>query len=102
MPYESSAAAIAASGLLQMSELVETDDALAAESYRTYAFKIVQTLCTPEFLASRDRDWEGVLKHGSYHEQHGYGVDESVMWGDYFFVETLDKCLGGRWLSKDI
>ena len=100
--HESSAAAIAASGLLQLSELAEADDAPAAAGYRTYAFKIVQTLCAPEFLASQDPHWEGVLKHGSYHERHGYGVDESVMWGDYFFVETLDKCLGGRWLSRDI
>lgn len=101
LPYESSAAAVAASGLLQLSELTESEDPEAARAYRTYAFDIVQTLCTPEFLASQDPDWEGALKHGSYHERHGYGVDESVMWGEYFFVETLDKCLGGRWLSKD-
>ncbi len=102
VPRESSAAAIAASGLLQLSELTDRTDAGAAERYRQYAFDIVRTLCTPEFLASEDPDWEGVLKHASYHERHGYGVDESVMWGEYFFVETLDKCLGGRWLSRDI
>jgi hypothetical protein len=45
-------------------------------------------------------DWEGgchahdglgVLKHGSYHETKGLGVDESVMWGEYFFVKTLSR-----------
>ncbi|WP_419922592.1 glycosyl hydrolase [Candidatus Poriferisodalis sp.] len=101
VPFESSAAAIATSGLLQLSELVEPEDSEAAEAYRTHAFDTVETLCGPEFLASQDPEWGGVLKHGSYHERHGYGVDESVMWGEYFFVETLDKCLGGRWLSKD-
>jgi unsaturated chondroitin disaccharide hydrolase len=31
------------------------------------------------------------LKHGSYHEAKHLGVDESVMWGKYFFVETLAR-----------
>ncbi|MEA2584171.1 MAG: unsaturated chondroitin disaccharide hydrolase, partial [Thermomicrobiales bacterium] len=38
--------------------------------------------------------WEGILRHGSYHERKHLGVDESVMWGEYFFVEALDKLLG--------
>ena len=102
LPYESSSSAIAASGLLQLSALAEPSDLSGAEKYRQYAFDIVKALCAPEFLASHDPDWEGILKHGAYHQRLGYGVDESVMWGDYFFVETLDKCLGGRWLSTDI
>jgi unsaturated chondroitin disaccharide hydrolase len=32
-----------------------------------------------------------VLKHGSYHERKQLGVDESVMWGEYFFTETLAR-----------
>ena len=39
--------------------------------------------------------WEGILKHGMYHQRKGLGVDESVMWGEYFFVEALAKALGG-------
>ncbi len=31
--------------------------------------------------------------HGMYHERKGLGVDESVMWGEYFFVEALDKAV---------
>lgn len=96
-PVESSAAAIAASGFLQLAALVP--DPVRAASYRDYAFEIVRTLCDPHFLASADPEWEGLLKHGSYHEHKGLGVDESVMWGDYFLVETLDKCLGGDWIT---
>ncbi len=95
VPYESSAAAIAASGLLQLSALTTGDQ---AAGYAEAAFSIVRTLCGPDFVAHEDTI-DGVLKHGSYHETHGYGVDECVMWGEYFFVEALDKCLGGEWLA---
>ena len=48
----------------------------------------------PEFLAIETPGWEGILKHGSYHQAKGLGVDESVMWGDYFFLEAVSKVLG--------
>jgi unsaturated chondroitin disaccharide hydrolase len=97
--YESSAAAITASGLLQLSQLVE--DLSLAKKYSGYAFKMLERLCSPDFLADEDPEWEGVLKHGSYHEQKKLGVDESVMWGEYFFAEALDKILGGPWVATE-
>jgi unsaturated chondroitin disaccharide hydrolase len=89
LPYESSAAAIAASGLLQLAQLTRAPE--RAGHYRRYAHTIMTTLCTPEFLAIETAGWEGILKHGSYHERKQLGVDESVMWGEYFFVEALDR-----------
>lgn len=97
-PAESSAGAIAASGLLQLSRLVDSQE--QAQHYAGYAFEIIRKLCSSDFLASRNESWEGVLKHGSYHETKGLGVDESVMWGEYFFTEALDKVLGGEWLAS--
>jgi unsaturated chondroitin disaccharide hydrolase len=100
-PYESSAAAITASGLLQLARLTEEPE--RTERYRAYAHRILATLCTPEFLAVETPGWEGILKHGSYHERKGLGVDESVMWGEYFFVEALDTFLDeASQGSKDI
>jgi unsaturated chondroitin disaccharide hydrolase len=91
-PWESSAAAIAASGLFQLSALVPIDS--DASRFAGTARTIINTLTGSEFLARETQRWEGILKHGSYHERRGLGVDESVMWGDYFFVEALDKALG--------
>ena len=65
-----------------------------AARYEGSARTILSTICGPEFLATETPGWEGILKHGSYHERKGLGVDESVMWGEYFFVEALDKLLG--------
>jgi len=93
-PYESSAAAIAASGLFQLATL--TEDAGRAERYHAASRQTLDTLFSPEFLANGTPGWEGILKHGSYHERRGLGVDESVMWGEYFFVEALDTLLGTR------
>lgn len=87
-PFESSAAAAAAGGLWQLAGLVE--DPRAAAAYADYAVRIIRRLAGPEFLAGADEDWEGVLKHGVYHEGKNLGVDESVMWGDYWFLDTVD------------
>lgn len=88
---ESSAAAIAASGLLNLARLVQ--DPLYAARYRQAALLILQTLCSPQYLAAGTPGWEGIVKHGIYHLNKKLGVDESVMWGEYFFVEALDKAL---------
>lgn len=90
-PYESSAAAIAASGLLNLAKL--TGDVTRARMYHEYALTILDTLTSPEFLAVDTPGWEGILKHGTYHYNNDLGVDESVAWGEYFFLEAVSKVL---------
>jgi unsaturated chondroitin disaccharide hydrolase len=92
--WDSSAAAITASGLWDLSEA--TLDADERERYQTAALTILQTLCTDEFLPRTRPAWEGILMHGVYHYHKGLGVDESVAWGDHFFVEALVKAVAGR------
>jgi len=82
---------VAAAGLLELSQSVP-EPAKAAQ-YREYAFLILETLLTPEFLADETPGWEGILRHGIYHERKKLGVDESVMWGEYFFLSALAKAL---------
>jgi unsaturated chondroitin disaccharide hydrolase len=86
--WESSAAACAAGGLIMLSSLAANDD--QARRYHNHAEATIARLCEPEFVAYED-SWEGILKHGSYHETKQLGVDESVMWGEYFFVESLAR-----------
>jgi len=90
-PFESSAAAVTAGGMLQLADLI--GDPGAAGVYRQYAFRILQTLTSSEFLADQDPDYEGILKHGIYHLNRGLGIDESVMWGEYFFLEACSRVL---------
>jgi len=88
LPYESSAAAITAGGLWQLAGLVQ--DRGRACRYAEYALRILERLCQPDFLSVDDPSWDGLLRHGIYHEGKGLGVDESVMWGDYWFLDALD------------
>ncbi len=88
---DSSAAAIAASGLLDLADF--TASRAKARLYRDTALHILETLTGEEYLAQATPGWEGILKRGVYHIHKGLGVDESVMWGEYFFVEALTKAL---------
>ena len=90
-PYESSAAAIIASGLLNLA--VQVQDRETANLYRQAAYNTIDTLTSPDFLANQTPGYEGIIKHGIYHLNKGLGVDESVMWGDYYFLEALMKVL---------
>ncbi|MDP9173682.1 MAG: glycoside hydrolase family 88 protein [Planctomycetota bacterium] len=88
---DSSAAAIAASGLFNLAKL--SPDRIRARAYRDAALNIVNTLTKPPYLAAKGDGWEGILKRGVYHIHKQLGVDESVMWGEFFFVESLTKAL---------
>jgi unsaturated chondroitin disaccharide hydrolase len=93
-PYDSSAAAIAASGLLDLSE--QTNDRKERDRYRGAALEMLETLSSDKFLARNTPGWEGILMHGVYHIHKNLGVDESVAWGDHFFVEALVKAVAGQ------
>jgi unsaturated chondroitin disaccharide hydrolase len=90
-PYESSAAAVTACGLLRLSGMIS--DPARACVYQEYALGILDTLIGAEFLAGDTSGWEGILKHGIYHLPKGAGVDESVIWGDYYLLEGLRLAL---------
>ncbi len=88
---ESSAGAIAASGLLDLAKQTESPE--KAKTYQDAALAMLDALTDPEYLAVNTPGWEGILKHGVYHTAKNLGVDESVMWGEFFFVEALTKAV---------
>jgi len=86
---DTSAGAIAASGLLDLAKQTASPEKAAA--YRQTAIDMLDALVDPRYLAIDTPGWEGILKHGVYHTKKNLGVDESVMWGEFFFVEALTK-----------
>jgi unsaturated chondroitin disaccharide hydrolase len=93
-PRDSSAAAIAACGLLELAGWLPHDDADRAV-YEGAAAAIMSEL-TARYLARR-AEANGVLEHSVYHLPNRIGVDESCIWGDYFYFECLVR-MGGRWV----
>jgi unsaturated chondroitin disaccharide hydrolase len=88
-PLDSSAAAIAAVAFWKLQKIAGTSR--SAELYRRAALTILATLTGENFTG--DAAGEGILRHGVYHKPMGWGVDESVMWGEYFFMEALHMVL---------
>ncbi len=87
---DTSAAAICAAGLLRLCRL--EPDSLKGHFYWSSAVRILSALCEKHLTVS-DPKWEGILRGGVYHVHKGLGVDESVMWGEYFFCEALERVL---------
>jgi unsaturated chondroitin disaccharide hydrolase len=89
---EASAASIAAAGLAQLAELSGAE----ATRYRDNAIRIITLLSDPEYLASDNTAWDGLIQHATYHRGNNLGVDESVMWGDYYYLEAVDRLLATK------
>ncbi|TFW25808.1 glycoside hydrolase family 88 protein [Duganella callida] len=89
-PRDSSACAIAVCGLLEIAEQAGH----AGPRYRQAAEELLQALT--QHCAGRQPDSGGLLRHGVYHRAASLGVDESNLWGDYYYLEALAR-LQGRW-----
>ena len=79
---DSSAAAIVSSGLLDLSALS------GKKGFRDVAINILSSLCD-NYLSGKNEN--GILKHGCFHKPAGIGVDESLILGDYYFIEAIMK-----------
>ncbi len=87
---DTSACAIAASGLLDLTRVAP--DRTKARAYRDFALTSLLTL-SQKHLGKQTPGFEGILNGGVYHLHKNLGVHEAVMFGEYFFVEALDKAL---------
>jgi unsaturated chondroitin disaccharide hydrolase len=96
-PVDSSAAAIAAQGLLRLSRVVSRrGDADDADRYEQAGLRVLDTLLGDPYL-STDDDHEGLLLHSIYHRPNGWDHvptgskiprGESSQWGDYHAREV--------------
>lgn len=92
-PWDSSAAAVAACGMLEMGEQLGGEE---NEKYRKIAGEIAKSLYQ-NCLADGEGGKNGLLLHGVYNKKSPFnaredaGVDESNLWGDYFWAELLTR-----------
>ncbi|CAG7636195.1 glycoside hydrolase family 88 protein [Paenibacillus allorhizosphaerae] len=91
-PRDSSAAAIAASGLLEIADHVPEAE---ARFYTQSAKKMLHSLT--ERYATWDRpEHEAILLHGTGNKPSEMNIDVSLIYGDYYYVESFAKLSGWK------
>ena len=96
-PRDSSAASIAACGMLEMAKTLEGEEAAL---YTDYAKKLIKSLYD-NYAVKDPKVSNGLVLHSTYSNHSPYntcdhkGVDECNSWGDYFYMEALTR------LNKD-
>lgn len=87
---DSSAGAIMASALLELSQYV---DAEKGKSYYEDAATMLKTLTTDEYIAEKGTNGGFLLKHGVGHIPENSEVDVPLTYGDYYLVEAMLRYL---------
>ena len=93
-PRDSSAAAIAVCGLLELAK-VETDAERAAE-WTARAHSILASLIA-NYTPVNAEDSDALILHSVYDLPKDNGVDEGTLWGDYFYLEALMRVARPEW-----
>src|SRR5262249_18993913 len=84
-PRDSSAAAIAASGLLELSSYMV--DPTAKSKYYDAALTLQTLLSDPTLYLGARLATDGIILHGSYNVPQNLDVNTSLIWGDYYFIQ---------------
>lgn len=98
-PRDSSAAVTAVCGMLEMSRYMEEPD----RSYYTSAARRILRQMIVKYSVKDPAVSNGQLLMGTYSRKSPYntcreeGVNECVIWGDYFYMEALHRLLTPDW-----
>ncbi len=88
---DTSAAAIAVSGLLNLVESLPQNHS-ERQNYLDMSQQILAQLMSSQYLAKPDQGMS-LLLHGCYHHYHAISpsqnYDNGLIWGDYFFLDAL-------------
>lgn len=84
-PRDASAAALVASGLLEMSLYVK--DKKEAERYKLAAEQMLQSLSSSEYRSGERNN--AFLLHATGHMPNNSEVDASIIYADYYYLEAL-------------
>lgn len=95
-PRDTSAAAVAASGLLQLSKLIQGTDAVNAARYRTAAEAILVSLAKT-YLANPAQPGQSVLLQGALNVPANPSISNAgVIFGDYYFLDSINEYFDGN------
>jgi unsaturated chondroitin disaccharide hydrolase len=85
---DASAAAIMASGLIELSQYTNGGD---AGKYMQAAETMIGNLSTPEYKAAAGANGGFIIQHGVGHKPAGTEIDVPLTYGDYYFIEACKR-----------
>lgn len=86
-PRDASAAAVAASGMIELSRY-------AGAKYFDKAAEMLRSLCSDEYLARPGTNNHFLLKHSTGHKPHNSEIDVPIIYADYYLLEALWRYRG--------
>lgn len=91
-PLDAAAASIAASGMLLLSKMLERNNQIdESKLWKERAEKIIQSLVKHCFYKNMEE--YGLIEHVTVDKPRNSGVNESSMYGDYYFMESLYRLM---------
>ncbi|GEO02816.1 glucuronyl hydrolase [Adhaeribacter aerolatus] len=85
LPRDASAAAITASGLLELSKY----SGAKGEAYKKAASQMLASLASPAYLAKANTNNNFILMHSTGHLPGNSEIDVPLNYADYYFIEGL-------------
>lgn len=91
---DSSAAAIAVNGLIELSMQ-------SASIYRPFYKGAISAMLRSlsDNYTTKDVASNGILLHGVYNKPGNVGIDECMLWGDYYYAESLMRIINPERIS---
>ncbi|MBO5193638.1 MAG: glycoside hydrolase family 88 protein, partial [Bacteroidales bacterium] len=87
-PRDASAAAVMASGLIELSGYVEGEE---AEEYMAFAEKQVRSLASSEYTAPVGTNGDFILMHSTGAIPFDSEIDTPLTYADYYYLEALTR-----------
>ena len=87
-PRDASAAAVAASAMLELSTLAPD-----GQKYYRYAERLLKNLSGKNYLAEKGTNNGYVLMHSTGSLPHGSEIDTPINYADYYYLEAMKRYL---------
>ena len=88
-PKDASAAAITASALLELSQLIESQDKTKSSKYFEAAMDMINSLSSSKYHSSAKN--MAFLLHSTGHKPANKEIDASIVYADYYYIEALTR-----------
>jgi unsaturated chondroitin disaccharide hydrolase len=88
-PRDASAAAITASGLLELAQYAKEPN---AARYTSFALEILRSLSSPAYAAATGENSHFLLKHSVGSMPEDSEIDVALNYADYYYLEALLRC----------